>query len=82
MKPKELQVGAVVQIDPASKSAFAGCFLLAEVTYSWGVQGFVAMPQARGTPPNRAYYRARWEEIEFVGAATWVPPDAFPDATK
>ena len=75
MQPMELKPGDVVQISPDTRSAFAGCFLLVTEPKSWGAQGFVAMPQGRGELPGEAYYRAKWEELEYVGHAAWVPVD-------
>lgn len=77
MNKKELKAGDVVQINPeahlASNGFFAGCFMLVTEPKLWGAQGFIAMPGERGTMPGHAYYRAKWEEMEPVGVAAWVP---------
>lgn len=77
MKPGSLRVGDVVQLDPAAHVApktgfFGGCFMLVTEPKPWGAQGFIAMPGARGEVPGAAYYRAKWEEMELVGRATWT----------
>jgi len=41
----------------------------------WGAQGFVAIPVERGKVPSEAYYRAKWEEMEFIGRAEFMPRD-------
>jgi hypothetical protein len=67
-----LEVGDVVQIDPTLEdSFFGGCFMLVTKLKSFGAMGFIAMPGKRGML-EQAYYRAKWEEMELVGKATWV----------
>lgn len=72
MQPMSLEVGDVVQISPETSSAFAGCFMLVTEPKSFGAQGFISMPQARGQMPGQAYYRARFEEMELIGKAAWM----------
>ena len=61
-----LRPGYVVQISPEGDGMFAGCFLVVTEVKSWGVQGYVRIPD-RGN----AYYRADRENIEFVGESAW-----------
>lgn len=68
-----IQVGSVVQISPEKESGVEACFLQVTELYSWGVQGFVAIPSAEGV--KGAYYRAKWDEIRLIGQATWMPED-------
>ena len=68
-----IEVGDVVQIAPDSDSSFRGCFMLVTEVKSWGAQGFVAMPQARGELPGEAYFRCKWAEMERIGKAMWLP---------
>jgi hypothetical protein len=72
MTPRDLEVGDVVQLSPDAGHAFGGCFAQVTEPKPWGMQGFVAMPLERGKPPGQAFIRVRWEEMEFVGRATWV----------
>jgi hypothetical protein len=74
MQPGELEIGDVVQIDPGV-AIFGGTFMLVTSVRSWGAQGFIAMPARSGAPLARAYVRCRWESIEYVGPATWIPQD-------
>lgn len=73
MEKRDLSPGDVVQIDPASGGFFGGCFMLVTEPKPFGAQGFVSVPGARGEPPGSAYYRAKWEEMEYIGRAAWAP---------
>lgn len=75
MTPRELVVGDVVQLSPDMGPTFGGCFALVTEPKSWGMQGFVAMLQSDKQPPAEAYIRATWENMEYVGRASWVPSD-------
>lgn len=82
MKPNlEITPGDVVQIDPDTQKNgfFAGCFMQVTELKSFGVQGFICMPTKRGELPGSAYYRAKWEDIEYVGRATWIPDHGDPE---
>lgn len=75
----DMQPGAVVQVDiDHDPACFAACFVLVTEVRSWGVQGFVFMPASKESLPGRAYLRLKWEDVEPVGPACWVPLD---DAT-
>jgi hypothetical protein len=68
-----IRVGDVVQIDPAFEDKlFAGCFLTVTETKSWGVQGYVLIPQSKLQPPGVAYYRVNFSEIIKIGKAEWA----------
>lgn len=74
-----LSAGDVVQLDPEAhlgekQGFFAGCFMVVTEVKAWGAQGYICMPGTRGEPPGAAYYRAKWEEMEYVGRAQWVQP--------
>lgn len=71
MNVRELKVGDVVQLSPESR--FPGCFMMVTEPKPWGAQGFIAMPEQLDEPPKEAYYRANWEDMEYVGRAAWVP---------
>lgn len=83
MSPPEdlttVESGHVFQIGPnATNPAFAFNFLVVgddAVVKPWGVQGYSKpLGERSDEPPSTAvaYYRARWEEIEFVGKAAWT----------
>ena len=63
----------MVQLAPEGDHAFWGCFLLVTEVKPWGVQGFVCMPGERGRPPGAAYFRAKWDQFEYIGEAAWGP---------
>lgn len=76
-----LTPGDVFQISPELKdSFFAGCFMQATEIKSWGVQGFICMPSSRGEMPGHAYFRANWDDIDYVGRAQWIPTRTTEDA--
>jgi hypothetical protein len=67
-----LDVGDVVQIDPAmADSFFAGCFMFVTEVKSWGAQGFIAIPGDRDALPGRAYFRCKTEDMKRIGRAAW-----------
>lgn len=74
MKPgTSLPRGTVVQINPeAHDGFFRGCLMVVTEPKSFGAMGYIAMPGQRGDMPGLAYYRAEWNEMEFVGLAAWI----------
>lgn len=75
MEKRDLVVGDVVQLDPDHYDMFGGCLVLVEEPKPWGMQGYVLIPIEREKLPARAYIRATWEHMEFVGHATWRRDD-------
>jgi hypothetical protein len=69
-----LLAGDVVQLSPEVRNPmFAGCMMIVtEPSKSWGAQGYVQALGKDGAPGGRAYYRATWAEMEFVGRAVWL----------
>ncbi len=51
---------------------FGACFLVVTDPRPWGAQGYVQIIGSNDRPGGLAYYRARWEEIELIGAAEWI----------
>lgn len=77
MEKQELKPGDVVQLNPefhfGDKNGFFGaCFMTVTEPKDFGAQGFICIPTKRGEEPGKAYYRAKWEEMEFIGEAVWV----------
>jgi hypothetical protein len=69
VSPRELKVGEIVQIDPASDDRFGGCLMVVSEPKSWGAQGYV---QNAGSNAQ-AYYRCPFENMEPTGGiAPWV----------
>ncbi|HEU5433111.1 MAG TPA: hypothetical protein VFU81_15700, partial [Thermomicrobiales bacterium] len=58
---------------PGHDDRFGGCFLIVTEVKSWGVQGYVAMPEAGKTA--RAYYRVHSDQMARIGRAEWVVND-------
>lgn len=72
MEKRDLKVGDVVQLSPdMENSFFPGCFMYVTEPKSWGAQGFVMIPASGTEPPGEAFFRAKWEDMEFVGRAAW-----------
>ena len=72
MEAIELKKNMVVQLSPECRNpAFACCFMVVTEPKSWGCQGFVQGLGTREEPGGQAFYRANWEEMEYVGQACW-----------
>lgn len=70
---RQLKEGDVVQLSPAvGNPMFACCMMTVTEPKSWGAQGYVQMTGEDGKPGGAAFYRAKWEEMEYVGQAAWV----------
>ena len=67
MQKVPLEIGDVVQINPENKM-FGGCFMVVTEPKAWGAQGGIAVPGQ----PGIAYLRCKFEEMEYVGRATWI----------
>jgi hypothetical protein len=73
-----IQAGAVVQLSPeVGNPAFACSFMIVSERKSFGAQGYVQVLGTRDGPGGQAYYRAKWEEMIYIGQAEWVVGSAF-----
>lgn len=77
MKPTPLEVGEIVQLDPATvrNRAFAGCFMVVSEPKAFGAQGYIQpIGENRDTPAEGwCYYRANWDEMERTGGrVVWM----------
>lgn len=64
-----LKRGDVVQLSPDFHNEhFRGAFVMVTEPKIFGMQGYV-----HGLDRGEAYIRAEWNDIEWVGRATWVP---------
>lgn len=73
MMPRDLKPGAVVQLSPETGNpAFAFCMMVVTDPKPWGAQGYVQALGDRNATGGRAYYRAEWDDMEYVGHAEWV----------
>lgn len=73
MEKCELKNGMVVQLNPETvrNKMFAACMMIISAPKDFGAQGFVQSLGSGGEPGGQAYYRANWDEMEFVGNAVW-----------
>lgn len=69
---ESLEFGDVVQINPEVDSKFPACFMVVTEVKSWGAQGYVTIP-GRGN----AYYRAKHENMEYIGQAIWYDQEDY-----
>jgi hypothetical protein len=67
------EAGDIVQLVPGKTGnpMFEGCLMIVTELKSWGVMGYVQALGQDGKPGGQAYYRARFEEVEWCGKATW-----------
>jgi hypothetical protein len=74
MQKDNLKPGFLVQLNPelVGNKAFAGSIMVVTEPHEWGAQGYVQVLGENRLPGGKAYYRAKWEEMEFVGTAVWV----------
>lgn len=71
---RKLEIGDVVQLSPDScrNPMFGGCFMTVTEPKKFGAQGYVQALGENGEMGGQAYYRAKWEEMEFVGSAVFI----------
>jgi len=75
------KVGDVVQLnEKTGNPMFRFCFMTITEPKSWGAQGYVQVLGSNGEPGGQAYYREKFEAMEYVGKAVYMPTDAMPEA--
>lgn len=69
----KLEKGMVVQLSPDNcrNPMFKGCMLVISELKSFGVQGYVQSLGEKMEMGGQAYYRANWDEFEYVGKTVW-----------
>jgi hypothetical protein len=73
VSPRHLEPGDVVQLAPhVGNPMFAYCMMTVTEPKAFGAQGYVQMTGENGEPGGSAYYRAKWDEMEYVGFAVWM----------
>lgn len=65
----DLKVGDVVQINPKHDPLFGGHLMVVTEPKEWGAQGYCLPLELN---PGLACYRCSFENMEYVGCATWV----------
>lgn len=74
MKDERITENSVVQINEKSPDVmWQGCFVQVDEVKTWGVQGWVNIPQTKGEPSGNAYIRLNWDQIDYIGQAVMVP---------
>lgn len=73
MIQKPLNRGDVVQLGPGVLNPiYYLCLMVITETKSWGAIGTIILPEGR-----MLYYRAVWNEMEYVGQSKFKVPDIF-----
>lgn len=71
-----LQLHDVVQLNERTANpAFRFAFMMVTEPKPWGAQGFVQTLGDRTGPGGGAYYRAKFEEMEYIGKAVLAPTE-------
>lgn len=71
---REWKVGDVVQLGPnTGNKMFAYCFMTVTEPKAWGAQGFVQALGENRELGGQAYYRAKTEDMNYIGIAFYVP---------
>ena len=73
MDKRKLEIGDVVQINPEAykDGMFSACFMLVTEPKTWGAMGFILCPES--PEPGAAYLRVKFENMEYIGKAKWIP---------
>lgn len=75
---KELYIdshdGEVMQIDVRSQSTYAGCFISVTHKLSWGILGYLTLPDRK-----LLYLRVSWKDLKHVGFAASNNDEYFND---
>jgi len=73
MDEVSLREGDVVQLSPdVANPLFAGSFMVVTDPKPWGAQGYVLVLGTNAQQSAQAFYRAKWEEMEYIGTAIWT----------
>lgn len=74
MKPQELKIGQLVQLNPETvkNKMLSGCIMVVTEPKQWGCQGYVQAFGENGEAGGQAYYRPSWDEMELVGFVEWT----------
>lgn len=85
-KQRTLQSGDVVQLnEQCDNPLFAGCFMIVTEPKIFGAMGFTQLPGMPGKPcatcvirggRGQAFYRARWEEMDYIGKTDIIDIEA------
>lgn len=72
----ELKRGMVVQLSHDCRNPiYSYCFMIILDPRPAGAWGRIQGIGKDEMPSEYAYYKASWEEMEFVGKASWVPEE-------
>ena len=68
-----VEVDDIVQLSPVTcaNPGFSACFLIVTDVKDWGIIGYVISPGGRNSLCHTYFYRAKWEEFEWIGKSKW-----------
>jgi hypothetical protein len=71
---EKIEVGDIVQIDPASVSGkiYGPQLVVVDKAQPWGIEGYFMFAERRGQPPGRTTLRMRYGDFKRVGRAAWI----------
>lgn len=73
---RKYELGDVVQLNERTGNPMLRyCFMTVTEPKSFGAQGFVQCTGENMEPGGRAYYRAKFEEMDCIGKAVLMPAD-------
>lgn len=69
MVNKFIKPGMVVILIPhiCRNEMLSGCMMTITEVKDWGCQGYIQATGGNGKMGGQVYYRAKWDEMEFVG---------------
>lgn len=74
MEKRDLEIGDVLQLKP-DLSRFGGMLFVVSEPKSWGAQGClftdIGFDEGVCKFKNRAYFRASFEDMEYIGKIVW-----------
>ena len=73
LKKEMAKEGVVVQLTPETNFPY-GLMTITEVK-NYGCQGYIQCFDKPGQAPEHAFYRARWEQMYYVGKTNWESID-------
>lgn len=63
----QIKLNSIVQVNQNGKDSWVGCLIQVSEVKSWGVQGYVQLPNF-----ERAYTRLTWDMIDYIGEAVMI----------
>lgn len=72
MRPVELNPGDIVRLTRAHNPMLHKCLMVVTTPKGFGAVGYVRTTGMDGMPGGNAYYRATFDEMDFVAHCDWI----------